>query len=154
MRHRSIMIAVAIVGVLAVGVAVGAVLAAIDVSVRSTPPAALTQPTWTLTMLVVDGQEQALPSSRAATLHFGAHDDQISGSGGCDTFDGSYTLFGTRLQISMLRSTLVVCSDPDVSAQDRHYFQALPRVATYRLEGNTLTLSGDSGQVQLTFRAS
>jgi heat shock protein HslJ len=138
------------VGVLAVG----AIVAVIVVSARSKPPATMTQPTWTLTMLVVDGQEQALSSSRAATLHFGAHDGQISGSGGCNTFGGSYTLHGIQLQISMLRSTLIACSDPVLSAQDSHYFQALPRVATYRLEGNTLTLSGDSGQVQLTFRAS
>ena len=73
MRHRFIFIAVAIISVLAVV----AIVAVINPSARSTPPAALTQPTWTLTTLVVDGQEQALSSSHSVTLHFGAHDGQI-----------------------------------------------------------------------------
>jgi heat shock protein HslJ len=149
MRHRSILIARAILGVLAAG----AIVAAIVFAVRSTPPAALTGPTWTLTTLVVDGQEQALSSSRAATLHFGAHDGQISGSDGCNFFSGSYSLNGTQLHIGGLRSTVIGCLDPVVSEQESHYLQALPRVASYRLEGTTLTLSGDSGRVQLTFRA-
>src|SRR6478752_6785716 len=59
MRHRPILIAVAITGVLAAG----AIVAVIVFSAWSTPPAALTQPTWTLTRLVVDGQEQTLSSS-------------------------------------------------------------------------------------------
>jgi heat shock protein HslJ len=150
MRHRSILIAVSILGVLVVG----AIVAVIILSARSTPPAALTQPTWTLTTLVVDGQEQALSASHPATLHFGAHDGQIAGSGGCNTFGGSYALNGTQLHIGALRSTLIGCLEPVVSEQESHYFQALPRVATYGLKGNTLTLSGESGRVQLIFRAS
>jgi heat shock protein HslJ len=150
LRRRSILIAVPIVGVLAVW----AIVAVIVYTAGSTPPAALTQPTWTLTTLVVDGQEQLLSSSRAATLHVGAHDGQISGSGGCNGYGGSYTLHGSQLQIGELRSTAMACLDPVVSAQESHYLQALSRVATYRLEGNMLTLSGESGRVQLTFQAS
>jgi heat shock protein HslJ len=135
-------------------VVVGAIVFVLVFASRSAPPPALTQPTWTLTMLVVDGQEQGLSPSHPATIRFGAHDGQVSGSGGCNTFGGSYTLHDTQLQLGGLRSTLIGCLDPAVSEQESHYFQALPRVSTYRLEGNTLALSGESGRVQLTFRAS
>jgi heat shock protein HslJ len=147
MRHRFILIAVAVL-------AVGAIAALIVLAAQSTPPTALTQPTWTLTRLVVDGQDQALSSTRSATLQFGARDGQVSGSGGCNGFSGRYALHETTLQISELSSTLIGCSDPVVREQESQYFDTLPRVATYRLEGNTLTLSSDRGQVLLTFRAS
>jgi len=41
-----------------------------------------------------------------------------------------------------------------VMEQESHYLQALPQVTSYRLDGSTLTLTGDSGRVSLTFRAS
>ena len=150
MRRRYIFIAVAIISVLSVV----AIVAVINLSARSTPPAALTQPTWALTTLVVDGQEQALSSSHSATLHFGAHDGRIYGSGGCNGFGASYSLNGTQLHISMVTQTLIGCIDPVVMGQESNYFQALPQVASYRLEGNTLSLSGAFGLVQLSFRAS
>jgi heat shock protein HslJ len=150
MGRRYILIAVAVVGALAVG----AIVALIVVSARSTPPAALTQPTWTLTRLVVDGQVQTLSPSRPATLHFDAHTGQVSGTGGCNTFGGSYSLNGNQVQFGALRSTLIGCLDPVVNGQESHYFQALSDVLTYQIQGTTLTLSGDSGRVQLTFRAS
>ena len=157
MRRRFILIAVAIMSVLAVTVVVGLII----LSAQSGPPAPLTQTTWTLTTLEVDGQEQAISSSHSATLRFGAHDGQISGSAGCNAISGMYSLNGTRLQFSALRTTLIACLDPVVGRldpvvgrQESLYFHALSRVVTYRLQGNTLTLSGDGGGVQLFFRAS
>jgi heat shock protein HslJ len=148
--RRIIYITVAFAGVLVVG----AIVTMIIFAASSTPPAALTQPTWTLTQLVVDGQEQALSPTHSATLHFGAHDGQVSGSGGCNTFGASYSLHGNQVQFGALRSTLIGCLDPVVAGQESHYFQALPRVQTYQIVGTTLTLRGDSDRVQLTFRAS
>jgi heat shock protein HslJ len=148
--RRIIYIAVAFVSVLVVG----AIVAIIVFAALSTPPAALTQPTWTLTQLVVDGQEQALSSTHSATLHFGAHDGQVSGSGGCNAFGGSYSLHSNQVQFGALRSTLIGCLDPVVAGQESHYFQALLRVQTYQIVGTTLTLRDDSDRVQLTLRAS
>jgi heat shock protein HslJ len=148
--RRIIYITVAFVGV----VVVGAIFAIVVVAASSTPPSALTQPTWTLTQLVVDGQEQTLSPTHSATLHFGAHGGQVSGSGGCNTFGGSYSLHGKQVQFDALHSTLIGCLDPVVAGQESHYFQALPRVETYQIMGTTLTLRRDSDRVQLIFRAS
>lgn len=150
MRRRSMLLAVAVVTVLVIG---GIVAAIILASAPGTPPVALTQPTWTLTKLVVDGQEQPLSATHPATLHIGAHDGQVSGSGGCNAYGGSYSLHGDHLQLSDLRSTLIGCLDPGVAGQESYYFQALPRVQTYEITGTTLLLRGDSDRVQLIFRA-
>lgn len=150
MRRRGMLFAVAFVTVLVVG---GIVAAIVFASAPGTPPVALTQPTWTLTKLVVDGQEQPLSATHPATLHVGARDGQVSGSGGCNAYGGSYSLHGDQLQVSDLRSTAIGCLDAGVAGQESRYFQALPRVQTFEITGSTLLLRGDGDRVQLTFRA-
>jgi heat shock protein HslJ len=150
MRRRGIVIALGLVGVLALGV----ILAVMVIATGSRPPAALTQPTWTLTRLVVDGQQQELSPTHPATLHFGAGDGQISGFGGCNSIGGSYSVHGDQLQIGALYSTLIGCLDTVVTSQEASFYAALPRVQTYQIAGTVLTLTDVGGQVQLTFRAS
>jgi heat shock protein HslJ len=150
MDRRGNLIAGAIVSMLAMG----AIVALIVVAARRTPPATLTHPTWTLTRLVIDGQQQPLSPAHPATLQFGAVNDQVSGSGGCNTFGGSYALHGNQVQFGALRSTLIGCVDAVAGAQEHAYFQALSRVQTYQIVGTTLTLTSEGGEVQLTFRAS
>jgi heat shock protein HslJ len=150
MRRRSVIIAVVFVGALLVG----AIVAVTVFSALSAPRATLTQPIWTLTKLVVDGQEQALPATRPATLHFGARDSHVTGSRGCNTFRASYLLKGNQVQFGGLSSTAIGCFDAVVTRQESHFLQALLRVQTYEIAGTTLTLRGDGDQVQLTFRAS
>jgi putative lipoprotein len=150
MRRRGIVIALGLIGVLAVG----AILAVLVIAAGSRPPAALTQPTWTLTQLVVDGQQQELSPTHPATLHFGAGDGKISGSGGCNSIGGTYSLHGDQLQIGALYSTLIGCLDTVVASQEAAFYAALPRVQTYQVAGTSLTLTGAGGRVQLTFHAS
>ncbi|HEU0028321.1 MAG TPA: META domain-containing protein [Ktedonobacterales bacterium] len=150
MRRRIIIITLAVVAALAVsgGIAYAALTAT---------PTSLSQSTWTLTRLVVDGQEQPLSSTRPATLRFLSNDHQVAGSGGCNMFGASYMLVGSQLRISELRTTLMACAGDDgasVMEQESHYLQALPQVTSYRLGGSTLMLTGDNGRVSLTFRAS
>ncbi len=150
MRRRFIVIIVAVVAALVIvgGVAFAAL---------SSTPSSLTQPTWTLTRLVVDGQEQSLSTTRPATLRFLSQERQIAGSGGCNSFGGSYTILGNQLRVGELRTTLMACGGDDgvsVMEQESHYLQALSLVTSYRLDGSTLTMSGDGGKVSLTFRAS
>jgi heat shock protein HslJ len=150
MPRRLILIILAVVAVLAV-------TAGIAYAALTSTPTSLSQPTWRLTRLVVDGQERPLSSSRPATLRFLTNEHQVAGSGGCNSFGGSYTLVGSQLHMRDLRSTLIACIGDDgasVMEQESHYFQALPLVTSYRLDGSTLTLTGDGGKVSLTFSAS
>ena len=117
---------------------------------------ALTQPTWTLTQLVVDGHEQQLTPSHAPTLHFQPQGDLsgvIQGTGGCNSYSGSYTLTDTMLRMSISAITQVGCQSI-VSTSENAYLQALPRVERYYLQGDTLMMASADRSVQLTFHAS
>jgi heat shock protein HslJ len=120
-----------------------------------TPPAPtqttnLTQTTWTLTRLVVDGREQQLVPGRVPTLIFGPHAGQFSGRS-CNGYSGTYTLAGDTIHFSELGHTQVLCVA--TGDQEAAYFRALPGVKHYQVDGNTLTLASADGSVQLTYRA-
>ncbi|HEV2461730.1 MAG TPA: META domain-containing protein, partial [Ktedonobacterales bacterium] len=125
---------------------------------KPTPPAPtqtanLTQTTWTLTRLVVDGREQQLVPRRAPTLHFGPPVGQLSGTGSCNSYSSAYTLAGDTLHLSGLSVTQARCLSTALMEQEDAYFRALPRVERYHVDANTLTLTSADGSVQLTFRA-
>ncbi len=146
MRRRIILIIVAVVAALAI-------TGGIAFAMLTSTPTSLTGHTWTLTRLVVNGQEQPLSPAHPATLRFLPNDRQIAGSGGCNSYGGSYTLIGNQLRVGELRVTLMACEDESIMVQESHYLEALPRVNSYQLTGSTLTLTGDGGRVALTFQA-
>jgi putative lipoprotein len=143
---RVFIIALAIIVALAVG---GGVLFAI----LSSTPGDLSRPTWKLTRLVVNGLDQPLSASHRATIRFLASQRQVTGTGGCNSFGGSYTLIGNQVRFGDLRSTLVACADADAMEQESQYFQGLSQVTNYQVSGNTLTLSDGGGHVAMTFQA-
>lgn len=145
--RRRIVIAVAVVAaVLVVAAVIFAVIQA------NAAPTTLTSRSWTLTRLIVDGQEQPLSPSHPATLTFHTQDHNASGSGGCNSYGGSYVIFGSSLRFDNMRSTAMACMDKNVMDQEGAYLQALARVGSYHLDGDTLTLDGDSGRVTMTFQ--
>jgi heat shock protein HslJ len=84
------------------------------------------------------------------TLAFGA-DGTVSGSGGCNSYSGPYTTSGAdQLTIGTLASTMKACEEP-VMETEQMFFAALENVATYQLEGSTLTLRDAGGATQATF---
>lgn len=114
-------------------------------------PATLTGHSWTLTRLVVDGDEKILSSGNPITLHFQAQDHSLSGNSGCNTYGASYTLTGNQIHITEMRSTLVFCEDAGVMDLEFAYTQALQRVESIRIDGDTLTLEDANGQIFMTF---
>lgn len=97
--------------------------------------------------------------SHPVTLRFRAQDRQVVGSGGCNSYGGSYLVVGDTLRITDLSTTLMACVDANtfgtdarVMEQESAYLQALGRVESYRLDGDTLILQGDGGQARLVFQ--
>ncbi len=159
MRRRAVVIALLIALVLAVA-------AGIFVATRAAAgPASLTDRTWTLTSLTIDGRSQTLVTSHPVTIRFRSQDREIMGSGGCNSYGGSYFIVGETLHINDLAMTLMACvnanpgtgafqTDNGVMDQESNYMQALGEIDSYHLGGNTLTLQDTGGRTTLTFRPS
>lgn len=84
------------------------------------------------------------------TATFG-DDGTISGSGGCNTYSGTYaTTDPDGITISALAITEMACPEPAMEIEQM-YVAALSSVTTYQLEGSTLTLRDAAGATQATF---
>lgn len=94
----------------------------------------------------VVGQE----GTEKVTATFGA-DGALSGSGGCNTYNASYTITGSdQITIGEVASTMMACPEPAMQIE-QEYFSALGNVATYQIDGNTLTLRDADGAAQVVF---
>ncbi len=92
----------------------------------------------------------AQAGTEKATIAF-ADDGTVSGSGGCNTFAGGYTTTDPDgLTFGPLASTQMACEEAAMQIE-QEYLAALGNVATYQLEGNTLTLRDASGATQVTY---
>jgi len=76
--------------------------------------------------------------------------DQVSGSAGCNTYSGGYTIDGTTVKIGPLASTQKACADQAVSDQEQQFLAALQASTTYSQSGNTLMLKVAGGENQVT----
>jgi heat shock protein HslJ len=83
------------------------------------------------------------------TLHPADH--RAAGSGGCNTFTGSYSLKPPMLTLDSMAATRRAC----VKGMDTEsaYLEALARVRIFSVAGDALTLSDDSGKALATFVA-
>ena len=88
----------------------------------------------------------------AVTLNFGA-DGTLSGSDGCNQYNTTYTISGSRLTVSEpIATTRMACPDP-IMQQGSAYLEALSNAATYETQGDKLTLAGADGAALATFSA-
>jgi heat shock protein HslJ len=78
-------------------------------------------------------------------------DSIASGSGGCNSFSGSYQLDGTSLTFAdELTRTLALCAD-DIQSVEDAYLSSLPDVTGWAIVNGVLELSDDFGDALLTF---
>lgn len=80
------------------------------------------------------------PSPRSeAHLLLMSKENRFSGSGGCNTFTGTYKWEGQLLEFSTGPSTMMACIDPFME-QDQKFIQALQETDGYRIQGKQLEL--------------
>ncbi len=72
------------------------------------------------------------------TAEFGP--DTITGSAGCNDYNGNYTISGSKLSVGALTSTRQAC-DELVMQQEQNYLTALEDVRTYLIVGKLLYVS-------------
>lgn len=94
---------------------------------------------WRLTVYgPVDSTTPAVPDVDA-TLIFG-EDGTLAGSTGCNEFGGDYMVGGDKITFGQIVSTLILCPDLQM-AQEEAMFQVLMETATFKIEGDTLTIT-------------
>jgi heat shock protein HslJ len=95
-------------------------------------------PTWVLDVeqLDIDGVGDVFPTIRFL-------EGQVSGSTGCNSFRGGYTLNGSDLTFSPLASTLIGCPPP-LDQLEREILDRLATVTSYAISERRLSLrAGD-----------
>lgn len=114
-----------------------------QVTVNVIPGNPLANSNWVLANI---GGVGLLPG-RPPTLSFGVG-NYVEGFGGCNTFWGNYSLFGSNgLAMSVGTRSLVACPE-DVTAQENIFLSALHSTGAFEINGDVLTLR-DSGGVDL-----
>jgi heat shock protein HslJ len=75
--------------------------------------------------------------------------DSVSGSSGCNTYNGSYTLDGDALTIGPLATTRMAC-EPAIMDQETAFLAALAASTKVEQTGATVTLRNADGATQVT----
>ena len=114
---------------------------------------ALTKTRWVATMINNGtGAVASVVAGSTVTAIF-AEDGTVAGSGGCNTYNGTYTVDGAALDFGPLVATKMACADQAVSQQESSYFAALDKVATFGFNGDRLELRAADGALQVEYRA-
>lgn len=100
-------------------------------------------------MLAAVGGTSARPAEpqRSAYLELVPAEGRASGNTTCNRFSGPYTLEGSSLSFGPLISTRMACVDSLLNAQEAAFLGALQETAGWRMEGDTLVLTGTSGDL-------
>lgn len=108
--------------------------------------AGLANTEWELSLYYVGGDAVTSPlAGTTLTAHFAA-DGKISGSAGCNRYQGSYQVAGNSLTIGPVVSTKMACTDPaGVNEQEVAYLVILENTAAYQIKGDTLILLDANG---------
>ena len=78
----------------------------------------------------------------------------VAGQSGCNSYTGPYKLDGSSLTIGPeIAGTRMACG-PAESAVEKAYLERLPRVASYKIDGDDLTLADSDGKTLLSYTAS
>ena len=73
-------------------------------------------------------------------------DERLTGSAGCNSYFATVEIDGSQLNLGPAGSTEMWCAQPEgVMEQETAYLQAIQNAASYRVEGNKLTLLDENG---------
>jgi heat shock protein HslJ len=98
----------------------------------------ITEKYWKLTELY--GEAVTTPEGgREAHIILKKEDNRVTGNGGCNILNGSYTLeTGNRIRFSQMVSTMMMCVNMDVEMKMK---QVLEMADNYTVKDNILTLN-------------
>jgi heat shock protein HslJ len=104
---------------------------------------------WNVTSYYTGDAVASVSGDVTLTAEFAA--DGVSGNGGCNQFNGPYTVDGQSITIGPLASTRAACPDEALQQQETDYFAALELATTFQVTGDRLDLFRDGGTYAATF---
>lgn len=113
-------------------------------------PDALAGSEWLLVSFGPVGAEEPVVAGSEITLSF-VTGGQAGGSGGCNSYGGSYQVDGSKVTFGEIVSTLMACADEAVNEQEGRYLAALGAATSFEMRGDSLTIHYDEGQGALNF---
>lgn len=115
-------------------------------------PVGLTGTTWSATG-INNGNDavQSVAAGTTVTAVF-TEDGKVTGNGGCNTFNGSYTVDGATIAFGPVMSTKMACEQPAMD-QEAAFLAALGNASTYAISGDKLELRDAGGALQVGFVA-
>lgn len=113
------------------------------------PPDSLSQTSWILQDLAGSTGFVSPPQGTTLTAQFLT--GKITGSGGCNTFSGTYIEGENQtLTISKLATTMMAC-DPPVMELESQYLTLLEETGSFSIANNQLTLLNQAGQTSMVY---
>ena len=119
----------------------------VQVQINAAPPQnPLANTTWQLQATEVNG---LVPAGVSVTAFFSG-DGSLSGNGGCNSYNSSYTVNGQAITIQMPLASGALCGDP-ADGVEQTYLRLLPQAASFEISGNQLILRNSGGQEILRY---
>jgi putative lipoprotein len=109
---------------------------------------------WNFIGATVGGSMPVIPNNVQITLKFN-NDGTLSGFGGCNNYNGGYTLtgqtteFGKTITLGPLASTAMYCAD--TADLESSYLGILQQTKTYSITNNKMLLRG-AGLTELSYQ--
>lgn len=116
--------------------------------IRPTP---IVNTSWRLTNYRSDsGLASVLPGT-TVTANFGS-DFRVTGSGGCNSYNATYTASANNIRIGSLSSTGQTCGSPEgIMSQEAAVFNLMQQALLYRIEGSTLYITDGQNNTLLQY---
>jgi heat shock protein HslJ len=98
---------------------------------------------WKLKSYGTTDNLQPVLGNANITLQFNSRDEEISGSGGCNHYFGSYTINSRNceLKISGLGATEMACLDAALMQQEQKYFSLLQTAGKIEVKNGELRIT-------------
>jgi heat shock protein HslJ len=128
------------------------VILALALTGCSDEPAVPLETTFWVCTQVADGDGELADVIADSHVDMHLQSGQASGSSGCNRYNGSYSVEGDSISLGPLMSTLMAC-DEDLMDQEQAFMRALESASTYSIEGETLELTSEDGEVLAVFDA-
>jgi len=107
--------------------------------------------TWILISYGQPGQMKDPVAGTEVTALFSSKDKTVTGSAGCNSYGGKYTLDGLSLSFpESIISTMLACTNDAFNQQEQAYLKILQKADSFEMDHGNLIIH--SGNDQLNFR--